>query len=248
MGFAVGLTGVGGGSLMTPILLMFGFPPNIAVGTDLLYAAITKSGGVIAHHRQGTIRWRVALLLGAGSIPASLLTVYLLHLFFRDDADSYGALLTNSLGVMLILTALVIIFRGRLQNPDGSLGPAQAWMQRHAATLTVVMGALLGVMVTLSSVGAGAIGTAVLLILYTRLPPIQVVGTDLLHAVPLTFVAGLGHLYLGNVDFKLLGALLIGSLPAIFAGTWLGTRIPARFLQPLLASVLLMIGCKYAFF
>lgn len=248
VGFAVGLTGVGGGSLMTPILLMFGFPPHIAVGTDLLYAAVTKSGGVIAHHRQGTIRWRVALLLGAGSIPASLLTVYVLHGYFQNNSESYGHLLTSSLGFMLILTALVIIFKGRLKDPNASPGPAQTWMQQRAAPLTVVMGALLGVMVTLSSVGAGAIGTAVLLILYTRLPPIQIIGTDLLHAVPLTLVAGLGHLFLGNVDFYLLGSLLVGSLPAIFAGTWVGTRIPAKFLQPLLASVLLLIGCKYAFF
>lgn len=248
VGFAVGLTGVGGGSLMTPLLLLFGFPPHIAIGTDLLYAAITKSGGVVMHHRQGTIRWRVALQLGAGSIPASLVTIWVLHRFFDTGSEGYGQVLTTALGTMLILTSAVILFKSRLGMPSDETVQRRAWMVQNAGKLTVVCGLFLGIMVTLSSVGAGAIGTAILLILYPRLPSIQVVGTDLVHAVPLTLVAGIGHLFLGNVDFALLGALLIGSLPAIVAGTWVGARLPNHFLQPVLAATLMVLGVKYAFF
>ncbi len=248
VGFAVGLTGVGGGSLMTPLLLLFGFPPHIAIGTDLLYAAITKSGGVAMHHRQGTIRWRIALLLGAGSIPASLVTVWVLHRYFDTASEGYGHVLTTALGVMLILTATVILLKTRLGKPSEAAVERRTWMLVNAGKLTFVCGLFLGVMVTLSSVGAGAIGTAILLILYPRLPSIQVVGTDLVHAVPLTLVAGIGHLFLGNVDFALLGALLIGSLPAIFVGTWVGARLPNQFLQPILATTLMVLGVKYAFF
>lgn len=247
VGFAVGLTGIGGGSLMTPLLLLFGFPPHVAVGTDLLYAAITKAGGVAVHHRQSTIQWRIALVLGLGSIPASILTIYVLHRFF-PDGSAYGPLLTVALGVMLIITSVVIMLRSRLQHVADEPREKVGWALRNSGKLTFAMGLLLGVMVTLSSVGAGAIGTAILMILYPRLPSIHIIGTDLAHAVPLTLVAGLGHLMLGNVDFALLGALLIGSLPAIFVGTWVGTRLPNRFLQPILASVLFGLGAKYAFF
>ncbi len=247
VGFAVGLTGIGGGSLMTPLLLLFGFPPHIAVGTDLLYAAITKSGGVAMHHRQSTIHWRVVVLLAAGSIPASLLTVWVLHRYF-PDGSAYGHVLTVALGFMLILTSLVILFRSRLQQAPDTAPENYNWALRNAGKLTVIMGIVLGAMVTLSSVGAGAIGTAILLILYPRLPSIHIVGTDLAHAVPLTLVAGLGHVALGNDDWSLLAALLVGSLPAIVVGTWVGTRLPNRLLQPLLASILFGLGMKYAFF
>lgn len=247
VGFAVGLTGIGGGSLMTPLLLLFGFPPHIAVGTDLLYAAITKAGGVTMHQRQGTIHWRIVLLLGAGSIPASLVTVWILHRYF-PDGSAYASILTVALGFMLILTSLVILLRTRLQQGADLPAAEYGWARRNAGKLTFLMGIALGAMVTLSSVGAGAIGTAILLMLYPRLPSIHVVGTDLAHAVPLTLVAGLGHVTLGNVDWMLLGSLLIGSLPAIVVGTWVGTRIPNRFLQPLLAMVLFGLGTKYAFF
>lgn len=247
VGLAIGLTGVGGGSLMTPILLMFGFPPHIAIGTDLLYAAITKSGGVLMHQKQKTIQWSVVLKLAAGSIPASALTVLILNLYFQD-VNEYSQVLTNSLGLMLIMTALVLIFKRRIQEHqlENAL-PVIQKLQHHAGAVTVVMGVLLGVLVTLSSVGAGAFGTAVLMVLYPSLKSVRIIGTDLAHAVPLTLIAGLGHLYLGHIDFVLLGSLLIGSLPAIYIGTKLGRKLPENLLQPILASALLLLGLKFAF-
>ncbi len=248
VGFAVGLTGVGGGSLMTPMLLMFGFPPQVAVGTDLLYAAITKSTGIVMHAQRRTIRWRIVLLMGAGSLPAALATTWLLSRFF-SSANDYASLLTTTLGVMLIFTAAVLLFRGRLQQ-SAHLGsnPVLGSLQHHRAAWTLVIGVVLGVLVTLSSVGAGAIGAAILLVLYPRLPSVQVVGTDLAHAVPLTLVAGIGHLLLGHVDWKLLAALLIGSIPAIYLGTRAGERLPDRILHPILVTLLMALGLKYALF
>lgn len=249
VGFAVGVTGVGGGSLMTPLLLLFGFPPHVAVGTDLLYASITKSGGVLVHKRQGTIRWNIVFYLFAGSLPASLVTVYMLHSYF-PDSEAYGHVLTSMLGVMLILTSIVLLFRKKIlaESHEHNTSGVLAHLQNHAAGYTWLMGIALGIMVTLSSVGAGAFGAAVLLMLYPRLPSINVIGTDLAHAVPLTLVAGTGHLFLGNVDSYLLGSLLLGSLPAIYVGTKVATRLPEKLLQPLLASMLLALGVKYAFF
>lgn len=247
VGFAIGLTGVGGGSLMTPLLLLFGFPPHIAVGTDLLYAAITKSGGVALHRRHGTIRWKIMLVMLAGSLPASVATGLVLYFYFTDASD-YAGLLTSALGVMLIMTACVLIFKRQIQAQDLSI--RLRWisqMQAQSGKWTLFMGIVLGVLVTLSSVGAGAFGTAVLMVLYPRLPGIHIVGTDLAHAVPLTLVAGVVHLILGHVDFSLLFALLIGSLPAIYVGTKLGTRLPENVIQPILASALLLLGVKYAF-
>lgn len=247
VGFAVGLTGVGGGSLMTPLLLLFGFPANIAVGTDLVYAAVTKSGGVYLHYRNNTIRLRIVLLLAAGSVPASLLTIFLLKRYFPSP-DHYTQLLTNSLGVMLIITALVLLLKQRLkEHAEKEPTRWQLWVNRHAFYLTILMGVVLGILVTLSSVGAGAFGAAILLLLYPLLPSIHVIGTDLAHAVPLTLIAGLGHFFLGNVDLVLLASLLVGSLPAIYLGTRLGSRLPERVIRPLLASVLLLLGLKYTF-
>lgn len=247
VGFAIGLTGIGGGSLMTPILLMFGFPPHIAIGTDLLYASITKAGGVVMHQKQKTINWSIMMKLAAGSIPASLLTVIVLNVFFQD-VNEYSGILTNSLGLMLILTAVVLIFKRRIQEHQlEQTFPLLQNFQHHAGLVTFLMGIALGVLVTLSSVGAGAFGTAVLLVLYPSLLSIKIIGTDLAHAVPLTLVAGLGHLFLGHVDFVLLGSLLIGSLPAIYLGTRLGRKLPENVLQPILASALLLLGFKFAF-
>lgn len=248
VGFAVGVTGVGGGSLMTPLLLLFGFPAHIAIGTDLLYAAITKGGGVFVHKRQGTVRWKIVANLAAGSIGASLITIMVLKYYFTSPED-YQALLTSCLGVMLVATSLVLLFRKQIQAKHDS-GPRSllGGLSQRATLWTFLMGIVLGALVTLSSVGAGAFGTALLLILYPRMPSIQIVGTDLAHAVPLTLVAGLGHLALGNVDYNLLAALLIGSLPAIYVGTRLATRLPDKVLQPVLASTLFALGIKYAFF
>ncbi|TQV73520.1 sulfite exporter TauE/SafE family protein [Exilibacterium tricleocarpae] len=246
VGMAVGLTGVGGGSLMTPLLILFGFPYNVAIGTDLLYAAITKSGGVVAHRRAGNIRWDLVWWLAAGSIPAAVATAALLKTVF-GGAEDYKTLLTTSLGIMLILTSAVLLFKNRIKARCQS-APEPRWIDRHAKAVTLVSGVLLGVFVTLSSVGAGAFCAALLLVLYPHLPALKVVGTDIAHAVPLTFIAGLGHLALGNVDFMLLGCLLIGSLPAIHFGTRLGSKLPNQVLQPILATLLMMLGVKFAFF
>ena len=244
VGFIVGITGIGGGALMTPLLLLFGFPPNIAVGTDLMYASITKASGVISHHRQKHVEWKLVKLLAMGSIPAALITGYSLQNVF-EDSDSYEALIKSSLGVMLLLTAFVIIFRKQLQRFTLR---SKSNNEKTRDVITFAMGIVLGILVTLTSVGAGAIGTAVLMLLYPALRSSHVVGTDIAHAVPLTACAGLVHMALGNVDFALLFALLVGSIPAIQLGSKVSHHLPDSILKPLLASILLFLGAKYAFF
>ena len=244
VGFVVGLTGVGGGSFMTPLLLWFGFSPAVAIGTDLLYAAMTKASGMWAHQRQGTVNWQVVKRLAMGSLPASIITILTFKYVFNDSSD-YEHVLTSTLGIMLILTSVVLLLRAF--NPFPPLPKSfEQWVDTHQGTLTIITGVILGVMVTLSSVGAGAFGAAVLLLLYRSMPTVQVVGTDIAHAVPLTAIAGLGHLHLGNVDFWLLGSLLIGSIPAIWVGSYMARHLPERIMQPMLASALLFIGVKYA--
>ena len=240
VGFIVGMTGIGGGALMTPLLLSFGFPAHTAVGTDLLYAALTKAGGAYSHHKQKHVNWGLVKLLAAGSIPAALITGALLHMFF-NDAEDYGHLLKNALGIMLVVTAIVIFMRTRIQSFAAARNARNLSRFRPAAT--IVMGVLLG----LSSVGAGAIGTAILMILYPALRGTHIVGTDIAHAVPLTLAAGLIHLGLGNVDFQLLGALLLGSIPAIHFGSMISRKVPDAILRPALASILLFMGARYMF-
>jgi uncharacterized membrane protein YfcA len=245
VGFIVGITGIGGGALMTPLLLLFGFPPNIAVGTDLMYASITKASGVISHHRQKHVEWKLVKLLAMGSLPAALITGYSLQSVF-EDSDSYEALIKSSLGIMLLLTSFVVIFRKRLQL--FTLKSKSQNSDRSRDIITVSMGVVLGVLVTLTSVGAGAIGTAVLMLLYPALRSSNIVGTDIAHAVPLTACAGFVHMLLGNVDFALLFALLVGSIPAIQLGSKVSHHLPDSVLTPLLASILFFLGAKYAFF
>ncbi|KZM38529.1 membrane protein [Marinomonas sp. SBI22] len=242
VGFAVGMTGVGGGSLMTPLLLMFGFPPNIAIGTDLMYAGIAKSTGVVMHAKHGHVNWKIMGSMAAGSIPASLVTIWVLSQFHAPE--NYQTILTSSLGVMLVATAFVIIFKKKLVNPN----KAQDSNSQKSHTYIFLSGIILGSLVTLTSVGAGALGTALMMILFPTMSARNIVGTDLAHAVPLTLVAGLGHLALGNVDYSLLVALLIGSIPAIYVGTLVATRVPNKVLQPVLASALMGFGIKYLFF
>lgn len=245
VGLAIGLTGVGGGSLMTPLLIFFGFPYNVAIGTDLLYASITKAGGMLTHSRQKTVEWRVVGFLALGSLPASILTAIYLDEVFADSSQ-YEAILTHSLGLMLVLTAGVILLRGKLQKSE----MIESVRPKKYADLTVfIAGLFLGVFVTLSSVGAGAFGAAILMMLYPHLKAIKIVGTDIAHAVPLTLIAGLAHLFiLGNVDFLLLFGLLIGSLPAISIATKLANKIPSNILQNTIALVLLCLGIKFAVF
>jgi uncharacterized membrane protein YfcA len=232
---------------MTPILvLLFGIKPVIAVGTDLLYAAITKAGGIWVHHRQRTVNWRIVGLLAAGSLPTSALTVVLLK-YFDAHGLNYESLITSTLGVALILTSLVLLLKARLLKLSKSerFAAVRAIHTRLRTPMTVAAGVVIGALVTLSSVGAGALGAAVLFFLYPRLPAINIVGTDLAHAVPLTAIAGLGHVHLGTVDFELLGNLLFGSLPGIYLGSHVGLRLPETVVRPVLASMLLMIGLRF---
>ena len=252
VGVLVGLTGVGGGSLMTPLLvLLFGFKPATAVGTDLLYAAITKSGGSWVHHRHGNIDWAITRRLALGSVPAAGLTLLLLA---QMGIGSHGApaLISVVLGFALLLTAASLVFRQRLLDLAKRRSPStvpgdtasQIFSQRHVGAVTVAVGALLGALVTISSVGAGALGVTALSFLYPNLATRRIVGSDIAHAVPLTLVAGLGHWWLGTVDVVLLVSLLIGSLPGIALGAHFAARVPERALRGLLASVLLLVGGK----
>ncbi len=246
VGVLVGLTGVGGGSLMTPILvLVFGVSPVTAVGTDLLYAAVTKSGGVLVHGLNRTIEWRIVRRLALGSVPATIATIlYLRHIGINGD-PRHDRLLANVVGIALVLTAVAIIFRKAVLNRLAPFIDALSDLQR--ATLTIVLGLFLGVFVSISSIGAGAIGVTVLIALYPRAPLVHVVGADIAHAVPLTLIAGLGHWYLGSINWPLLGALLVGSLPGIAIASQWASRAPDRVLRPIMAATLAIIGLRLAF-
>jgi uncharacterized protein len=245
VGALVGMTGVGGGALMTPLLiLLFGIHPATAVGTDLLYAAATKTGGSLVHGANRTIDWRVVGLLALGSVPMTALTVLALWLLRIDDGAA-RALITTALGFTLLLTAVALIFRRRLV---ALLGPRIDLMSpRRRSALTILTGAVLGVLVSLSSVGAGAIGVTALVLLYPRLPTVRIVGSDIAHAVPLTLVAGLGHWLLGAIDWPLLGSLLLGSLPGIVLGSHAAGRVPDGVLRPILAATLLLVAGRLIF-
>lgn len=250
VGFAIGMTGVGGGSLMTPLLLMFGFPVHIAIGTDLMYAGIAKSTGVFVHARKGNVNWHIMLAMALGSLPSSLLTIWFLS--YYQTPENYHHLLTSGLGVMLAMTAIVIIFRKKLirktQSDSAYVANKTDKPETNKLISIFICGLILGSLVTLTSVGAGALGTAVLMILFPYLSARNIVGTDLAHAVPLTLVAGIGHIALGNVDYSLLLALLIGSMPAIYLGSTIASRVSNNVLQPLLATLLMGFGIKYLFF
>ena len=241
IGAIVGMTGVGGGSLMTPLLIgVFKLNPAVAIGTDLWFAAITKSGGAWAHHRHGHVDYRITGLMLAGSIPASLATVALMH--YTGVTKGWASALTFALGIALLLTAVTIAYRSAWQALGLRL---ERWLpESRKNVLTVVAGFLLGVLVSLSSIGAGALGATLILLLYPRLPAHRLVGTDIAHAVPLTLVAGIGHATLGHVDWGLLGALLIGSLPGIWLGAQLTKVMPDRLVRALLCVSLVTAGLK----
>ncbi len=246
VGFIIGLTGIGGGALMTPILIvLFGIPPVIAVSTDLFYAAITKCGGIWAYSKNKLIEWKIVGLLLIGSVPTGLITIS--YLGELGSIDQLEKLINITLGVSLTLTSIAVFFRDRirgyiLQKRHSRLQKA---INRSRSVLTVFAGAMLGVLVTLSSVGAGALGTAILIFLYPRLKMPGIVGTDLVHAVVLTSIAGAGHYQLGNMDFELLAYLLVGSIPGVFAGSHLGVKLSLKIMQPIIGSLLLMIGLRF---
>lgn len=247
VGLIVGLTGVGGGSLMTPILIFFfGVKPYMAVGTDLLFAAFTKMGGTIRLARARIIDWHVVLHLSAGSLPAALITLWVLHKLGPADATVQG-LMTNTLGFALLMTAAATFYkavRGKSSRPSAaSVDLKEAARPRHWS-LPLAFGAVIGTLVTLTSVGAGAIGVTVLMILYPMLPLPRIVAADIAYAVPLTLVAGLGHASIGSVDWPLLAKLLAGSLPGIWVGSHLMSRVPERAIRSVLSLLLAYAGTK----
>jgi len=245
VGILVGLTGVGGGSLMTPLLVLaFGFHPATAVGTDLLYASATKTAGTVVHNATGTVDWRVVRRLAMGSAPAALLTLFVLAYVGTKFAGT-ERVITFMLGLGLIATAIAMVLRSRIiAYVSRRFEPMSA---QRVERLTVILGAVLGVLVSLSSVGAGAIGMTALLVLYPQLPTNRLVGSDIAHAVPLTLIAGMGHLAMGSVDLGLLISLLLGSVPGIILGSLVSARVPDSVLRPILAGTLALVGGKLIF-
>jgi len=243
VGLLVGMTGVGGGSLMTPLLTMlFGVPPSVAVGTDLAFAAITKSAGTFTHRLRGTVKWEVVRLLCIGALPAAVLATLALKYFGALDR-AINEVIRYSIACSVLLTVVALLFKGKML----------AWInarperQLHGAALgaaTIAAGALLGTLVTVSSIGAGAIGATLLVMLYPRMSAAEVAGTDIAYAVPLTAIAAFGHWWLGSINWALLAMLLIGSVPGITLGSWAARAVPERFLRGLLAMTLTGVAAK----
>ena len=247
VGLIVGLTGVGGGSLMTPLLIFgFGIKPHLAIGTDLLFAAFTKMGGTVSLARRRLVPWRLVATLSMGSIPAALATLYVLHSLGPAN-PLVQKTMTLTLGVALLLTALATLYKAirgkQVPRQIAHDQLASASRPRHWS-LPLLFGALIGTLVTLTSVGAGAIGVTALMLLYPLLPLPRIVAADIAYAVPLTLVAGLGHASLGSVDWPLLGLLLTGSLPGIWLGSQLVHKTPDRVIRSLLSLMLAYAGVK----
>lgn len=256
VGLCVGITGVGGGSLMTPILIsLYKIEPHIAIGTDLLYAAISKFCGSVVHARKMNIIWPIVIWLAVGSIPASFATHWVLENYL-SQSSSYKAVLTTVLGFMLTLTGISIIFRSQIERFFNKLRNQQKvemtenldvikQQANNKRAYIIIMGVVLGVFVTLSSVGAGAFGIMALILMFPNLPMIRIIGSDVVHAVLLTLVAGLGHMSSGNVDFTLLGWLLCGSIPAIIVGTLISSRLPEKIIRKVLGITLFALGMNF---
>jgi uncharacterized membrane protein YfcA len=246
VGLLVGLTGVGGGSLMTPILtLMFGVTPTVAVGTDLAFASVTKIAGTVAHRSKGNVHWSIVKQLCIGALPAAVLTTLALK-HFGGLGPEAAHVIRYSIAGSVFLTVIALIFRTRLQN----------WMAQHPnrqitgkklVVATIASGAILGTLVTISSIGAGAIGATILVLLYPRLTPAEIAGTDIAYAVPLTAIAALGHWWLGSTDWELLATLLLGSVPGITLGSLVSKAIPEKILRVLLATMLTTVAVKLVF-
>ena len=243
VGTLVGMTGVGGGSLMTPLLtLLFGVPPSVAVGTDLAFASITKTAGTFTHRLRDTVRWDVVRLLCLGALPAAVLSTFALK-YFGTVSKEMGQIIRYSIAGSVLLTVVALLFKGKML----------AWLNAHPerqlsgrplATATVVCGAVLGALVTVSSIGAGAVGATLLVMLYPRMSPAEVAGTDIAYAVPLTAIAAFGHWWLGSINWELLAMLLIGSVPGITIGSWFARAMPEKVLRGLLAMTLTAVAAK----
>ncbi|HEY1614572.1 MAG TPA: sulfite exporter TauE/SafE family protein [Rhizomicrobium sp.] len=246
IGALTGITGTGGGALMTPVLiLLFGVHPVTAVGTDLIYASITKASGTVVHGLNKTIDWPVVGWLALGSIPTTALTILMLY-----ELDIHGnatqAIVTRVLGVALFLTAISLVFRKQIMDfyarKAGFVSPVLV------RNLTILIGAVLGILVSISSVGAGAIGVTALILLYPEMPTVRIVGSGIAHSVPLTLIAGAGHWMLGSIDWALLVSLLVGSVPGIILGSIISARVPEPVVRFTLCATLIVICAKFWFF
>lgn len=252
VGFCVGITGVGGGSLMTPILIsLFRIEPHIAIGTDLLYAAISKFCGSLVHAKKLNIVWPIVIWLAVGSIPASFLTHWVAETYL-SQSSYYKVVLTTVLGFMLTITGISIIFRPQIEKFFSRYNQTQTTTQDPLLHFTakrkayvVLMGGILGIFVTLSSVGAGAFGVMALILMFPNLPMIRIIGSDVVHAVLLTAVAGMAYMSSGKVDFHLLGWLLVGSIPAIIIGTLISSRLPEKMIRRVLGITLFALGVNF---
>jgi uncharacterized membrane protein YfcA len=243
VGTLVGLTGVGGGSLMTPLLtLIFGFPPAVAVGTDLAFASITKSAGTFAHRFRGTVHWDIVKLLCLGALPAAIISTFGLKAFGALDKE-IAIFIRYSIAASVLLTVVALLFKGRMQNWITS-HPEKQLQGTQLKVATVLAGITLGTLVTISSIGAGAIGATLLVLLYPRLSPAEIAGTDIAYAVPLTAIAAFGHWWLGSIDWVLLAMLLIGSVPGITLGSLAARSVPEKILRGVLATTLTAVAVK----
>ncbi len=249
VGFLVGLTGVGGGSLMTPFLIaVLGVPAPTAVGTDMVYATATKMTGSVQHYRQRSVNLEVAVFLGLGSIPASLLGVWTLEwIKVAYDAETVRSIMITIIAATLVLVGASLIFKAFL--PERWVRSRQtAWdgktsMSPKRRLFTVLFGATGGYLVGLTSIGSGSVMAVILLLLYPLAPAI-VVGTDIAHATVLSLVTGFAHLLNGNVDLPLVGTLLLGSIPGVLVGSRLAPRLPGRPLTIILAIMLVFVGAR----
>lgn len=243
VGLLVGLTGVGGGSLMTPLLtLLFGINPAVAVGTDLAFASITKSAGTIGHRIRNTVHWEIVRRLCVGALPAALLATLGLK-YFGALEQHIALLIRYTIAFSVMLTVIAIILRGRMLAWINA-NPARQLQGRKQVIATVVAGAAIGVLVTISSIGAGAVGATILVLIYPRLSAAEIAGTDIAYAVPLTAIAAVGHWWLGSINWELLGTLLLGSVPGITIGALTSRAVPEKFLRGLLATTLTGVAAK----
>lgn len=246
VGMLVGLTGVGGGSLMTPLLTMlFGVNPTVAVGTDLAFASITKTAGTFAHRYRNTVHWDIVKRLCLGALPAAVLATLALKYFGALDKE-IGQIIRYSIAGSVLLTVVAILFRGKIQHWINA-HPERQLQGRNLVAATVTAGAVLGTLVTISSIGAGAVGATLLVLLYPRLSPAEVAGTDIAYAVPLTAIAALGHWWLGSINWELLAMLLLGSVPGITIGSLMAKAVPEKVLRVLLASTLTGVAAKLVY-
>lgn len=246
VGLLVGMTGVGGGSLMTPLLtLLFGVTPAVAVGTDLAFASLTKGVGTFTHRLRGTVHWDIVRRLCIGALPAALLASLTLK-HFGTLSHEMGQIIRYMIACSVMLTVVALLFRRKMLDWI-TAHPERQLQGKALRNTTILSGAVLGVLVTISSIGAGAIGATLIVMLYPRLTAAEVAGTDIAYAVPLTAIAAVGHWWLGSIDWSLLLTLLVGSVPGITIGAYAARAVPERLLRGILAVTLVAVAVKLVY-